>query len=158
MAIQDRTHGVNHSVPNPFYWSFGHKTTSAPPTIHIHDLHNLGICTIFRLGCTFSESGNCIPILRLRKTVAQSWDHKVRSTISKLCENLWLFLAVQLSWKATEILTRPLCACSLSQSSLLHTKLYIAHFDSTEVQRRARWSWDCTLTLYASQSQDWYAI
>ena len=28
--------------------------------------HNLGICAISRLHCTFSESRNCVPISRLR--------------------------------------------------------------------------------------------
>ena len=36
--------------------------------------HNLGICAILRLCSAFSESGNCVPILRLRTRFMQSQD------------------------------------------------------------------------------------
>jgi len=39
--------------------------------------HNLGICTILRLRCAISESRNCVPILRLRDTSAQSRDRTI---------------------------------------------------------------------------------
>ena len=42
---------------------------------------NLGFCTISRLHCAFSESGNCMPISRLCSTSAQFQDR----TISVAC-------------------------------------------------------------------------
>jgi len=41
--------------------------STAPPVLHIYVPCNLGICAISRLRSAFSESGNCTPILRLRK-------------------------------------------------------------------------------------------
>ena len=40
----------------------------------MHVPHNLGICTISRLRCTFSESWDCVPISRLHIIVARSRD------------------------------------------------------------------------------------
>ena len=58
---------------------------------------NLGICAISRLRCAFSESGNCVPISRLR---SQSWDYarRLRNLKIAICERNGLMGWERLSW------------------------------------------------------------
>ena len=75
---------------------------------HIYVPCNLGMCAILRLRCTFSESGNCVPILRLQlilrlhNTFAQSWD-----CMSAIWEHNRLMEWECLSWLMEEIWELP---------------------------------------------------